>query len=94
MSLFFTIQSHSYHKSKFINSANYVTGGIYKKTNGIKQYFNLKEEIENYISHWKWFVVGVFITFLIAFVILRYSQNQYLVSTTILIFVALPVAEA
>ena len=44
VSLFFTIQSHSYHKSKFINSANYVTGGIYKKTNGIKQYFNLKEE--------------------------------------------------
>ena len=50
VSLFFTIQSHSYHKSKFINSANYVTGGIYKKTNGIKQYFNLKEENEALIE--------------------------------------------
>lgn len=44
LSLFFTIQSRSYHKSKFINSANVVTGGIYKTTDGIGQYFNLKEE--------------------------------------------------
>ena len=44
LSLFFTIQSHSYHKSKFINSANFFTGGIYKTTNGVTQYFNLKEK--------------------------------------------------
>jgi rod shape-determining protein MreC len=44
ISIAFTIQSHSYHKSKFINSANFITGGIYKKANGINQYFNLKEE--------------------------------------------------
>ena len=46
---------------------------------------NYREIILKYLYNWKWFVVGVFITFLIAFVILRYSQNQYLVSTTILI---------
>lgn len=44
LSLFFTIQSHSYHKSKFINSANFFTGGIYKTTNGLSQYINLKED--------------------------------------------------
>lgn len=46
VSLFFTFQSHSYHKSKFINSANFFTGGIYESVNGIGQYFNLKKENE------------------------------------------------
>jgi len=44
LSLFFTFQSHSYHKSKFINSANFLTGGVYESFNNIGQYFNLKEE--------------------------------------------------
>jgi len=50
ISLFFTIQSHSYHKSKFINSANFLTGGIYESVNGIGQYFNLKEENEKLLE--------------------------------------------
>lgn len=45
VSLGFTIQSHSYHQSKFFNSANWISGGIYKTTNNISDYFNL--EIEN-----------------------------------------------
>jgi rod shape-determining protein MreC len=45
-SLFLTIQSHSYHKSKFINSANFLTGGIYKSVNDIGNFFNLKTENE------------------------------------------------
>jgi len=44
ISLSLTFQSHSYHKSKFINSANFLTGGIYQSANSIKQYFGLKEE--------------------------------------------------
>ncbi|WP_298902392.1 rod shape-determining protein MreC [uncultured Psychroserpens sp.] len=44
ISLALTIQSHSYHKSKFINSANFITGGIYDKANGISSYFNLKKQ--------------------------------------------------
>ncbi len=44
LSVFFTIQSHSYHKSKFINSANFISGGIYNSSNSISQYFGLKEE--------------------------------------------------
>ncbi|WP_298532974.1 rod shape-determining protein MreC [uncultured Algibacter sp.] len=44
ISLLFTIQSHSYHKSKFINSANFLTGGIYNSVNNINSYFNLKSQ--------------------------------------------------
>ncbi|MGC1631839.1 MAG: rod shape-determining protein MreC [Gelidibacter sp.] len=44
LSLFFTIQSHSYHKSKFINSSNVVTGTVYQTANGIGKYFNLGKE--------------------------------------------------
>ena len=39
-----TIQSHSYHKSKFINSANFLTGGVYGTVNSVDKYFNLKTE--------------------------------------------------
>ncbi|WP_027138583.1 rod shape-determining protein MreC [Gaetbulibacter saemankumensis] len=42
ISILFTIQSHSYHKSKFINSANFLTGGVYNSLNSISEYFNLK----------------------------------------------------
>lgn len=41
-----TIQSHSYHKSKFINSANFLTGGVYERGNDVRVYFNLREENE------------------------------------------------
>ncbi len=37
-----TIQSHSYHKSKVINSANFLSGGVYQKINDVDEYFNLK----------------------------------------------------
>lgn len=46
LSLALTIQSHSYHKSKFISSTNFLTGGIYDKANSIKAYFYLKKENE------------------------------------------------
>ncbi|WP_339610568.1 rod shape-determining protein MreC, partial [uncultured Planktosalinus sp.] len=43
-SLFLTIQSHSYHKSKFVHSANYVTGSIYSLRNEVTGYFGLRSE--------------------------------------------------
>ena len=46
LSLSLTIQSHSYHKSKIISSANFFTGGIYEKMNTIDEYFGLKEQNE------------------------------------------------
>ncbi len=39
----FTIQSHSYHNSKFSNSANFLSGGIYKRVNRFKEYKTLRE---------------------------------------------------
>jgi rod shape-determining protein MreC len=39
-----TIQSHSYHKSKVISSANFFTGGIYERINNIDEYFNLRTQ--------------------------------------------------
>ncbi len=44
ISLSFTIQSHSYHKSKFINSANFLTGGIYNYVSNVNRYFSLKKQ--------------------------------------------------
>mgnify|MGYP003624570807 CR=1 FL=1 len=40
----FIIQHHSYHKSKFVNSANFLTGGVYDGTNSLKEFFHLKSE--------------------------------------------------
>jgi len=44
IALSLTIQSHSYHRSKFINSANGLTGGVYSLSNSFDQYFDLKDE--------------------------------------------------
>jgi rod shape-determining protein MreC len=46
VSLLLTIQSHSYHRSKIISSANFFTGGIYEKINNINEYFSLKAQNE------------------------------------------------
>ena len=46
ISLYLTIQSHAFHKSQFISSANTVSGNIYEKTNNLKEYFHLKSENE------------------------------------------------
>ncbi len=44
--LVFTVQSHSYHRSKFFNSANWLAGTVYNTSNSISSYFNLDEENE------------------------------------------------
>jgi rod shape-determining protein MreC len=46
LAIVFTIQSHSFHKSKFVNSANFVTGGIYNRINNFKEFLLLKKENE------------------------------------------------
>jgi len=42
IAIFFTINNNNFHKSKFISSANEITGGLYEKTSQISNYFNLK----------------------------------------------------
>ena len=44
ISLFLTIQSHSYHRSKVINSANSLSGGVYERINNVNEYFNLRTQ--------------------------------------------------
>lgn len=39
-----TIQSHSYHKSKIVSSANFLSGTFYAEVNNVKEYFNLKTQ--------------------------------------------------
>lgn len=50
ISLIFTFQSHSYHQSKFLNSANFFSGSIYEASNNITSYFKLREENRNLIK--------------------------------------------
>lgn len=42
LSLVFTIQSHSYQRSKFVNSANFLSGGIYTYISNVNSYFDLE----------------------------------------------------
>lgn len=44
VALVFIINSHSYHNSKYVNSANYISGSILKKSNAIRDYFKLKKQ--------------------------------------------------
>lgn len=44
ISLALTIQSHSFHRSKIISSANFLSGGVYEKINNINEYLNLRTQ--------------------------------------------------
>ena len=44
ISLALTIQSHSFHRSKIISSANVVTGGVYAELNKVNEYLSLKTQ--------------------------------------------------
>ncbi len=44
ISLILTIQAHSFHKSKVISSANFLTGNVYEQMNSVDEYFNLKTQ--------------------------------------------------
>ncbi|MGB5692969.1 MAG: rod shape-determining protein MreC [Flavobacteriaceae bacterium] len=43
ISLAFTVQSHSYHRSRYFNSANWLSGSIYNTMDDISNYFSLGE---------------------------------------------------
>ncbi len=51
----------------------------------LEQEFNLRAILDNYLAHWRWFLLGVIISLVIAFVYLRYSTPQYQATTTILV---------
>ena len=46
---------------------------------------NIRTEIEKYLMHWKWFLLGIIISLGLAFLYLRYSTPEYSASASIMI---------
>jgi rod shape-determining protein MreC len=46
ISLTLTIQSHSYHRSRAVSSANVMSGYVYEQINNVEEYLNLKSQNE------------------------------------------------
>ena len=44
IALVLTFNNLNFHKSKFVNSANSITGGLYSKASNVSEYWNLKSE--------------------------------------------------
>ena len=50
ISLALTIQSHSYHQSRFFNSSNWIAGNIYQTSFSVTSYFDLNQENKELIE--------------------------------------------
>ncbi|MEH6682159.1 MAG: rod shape-determining protein MreC [Sediminicola sp.] len=50
VALALTVRSHSYHSSSFFNSANRLTGNLYKTSGNVTSYFGLGEENQKLIE--------------------------------------------
>ncbi|MEL1254260.1 polysaccharide biosynthesis tyrosine autokinase [Flavobacterium sp. DGU38] len=46
---------------------------------------NLREQLDKYVIHWKWFVLSVFLCLVLAVLYLRYTTPSYEASTSILV---------
>ena len=77
LALYFTFQYHSYHKSKFVNSANVITGGFYNKLNNINEYFHLKTENQLLIEE------NTRLKNLLEKTVIDYNPNTFIVVDTI-----------
>ena len=51
----------------------------------IEETLSLRNELEKYLYHWKWFVLSVFSALIVAFFYLRYATPKYEVETSLLI---------
>jgi rod shape-determining protein MreC len=49
ISLALTIQSHSFHRSRVISSANFLSGGVYERINRVNEYLSLRTENDELI---------------------------------------------
>lgn len=50
ISVGFTIQSHSYHQSRFFNSSNWIAGNIFEASDNVTSYFGLNRENEKLVE--------------------------------------------
>lgn len=46
---------------------------------------NLREQLDKYVIHWKWFVLSTFLCLVLAFLYLRYTTPSFEASTSILV---------
>lgn len=46
ISIYLTIQAHSFHSTKYVNSSSSIVGGIQNRSNAVREYFHLKSENE------------------------------------------------
>jgi tyrosine-protein kinase Etk/Wzc len=46
---------------------------------------NLREQLDKYLIHWKWFILSVFLCLVLAFLYLRYTTPNYEATTSILV---------
>lgn len=46
---------------------------------------NIREEVEKYIIHWRWFLASVFVALLLAVAYLKVTQKTYKINTTIIV---------
>ena len=60
ISLFLTIQSHTYHRSIFFNSANRVSGSLYNTSTRISKYFGLTAENDELVEDNRQLLIKVF----------------------------------
>ena len=44
---------------------------------------NLREQLDKYLMHWRWFLVSIIICLMGAFLYLRYTTPSYEATTTI-----------
>ena len=47
--------------------------------------FNLREQLEHYLSNWKWFLASALIAMIIAFTFLRYAVPMYNATAMVLV---------
>ena len=51
----------------------------------LDQNINIREQLEKYLIHWKWFVLGIIVSLFLAFIYLRYAVPMYNATSTILV---------
>lgn len=60
---------------------NYIQNNFQQDSDSL----NIRAELEKYLIHWKWFVIGVFLALGVAYIYLRYTIPTYSATASILI---------
>lgn len=64
---------------------NKYTSDTFNDSQEAESDFNIREELDKYLFHWKWFLFSIIAALLVGYVYLRYSTPIYSASTTILV---------